>query len=41
MSDMIYKFLSAENALKVLEGKRLKISLLSDLNDVYDAVADY
>ena len=39
MSDIIYKFLTAENALKVLEQSRLKVGLLRELNDVYDCAA--
>src|SRR5271166_6382176 len=41
MSDIIYKFLTAENALKVLEQSRLKVGLLRELNDVYDCAPVY
>jgi Protein of unknown function (DUF2971) len=36
MSEILYKFLSAENALKVLESREIKVSLLHELNDIYD-----
>ena len=36
MSDMIYKFLTIENAFRALEQEKLKISLIRELNDVYD-----
>ena len=36
MADVIYKFLSVEYAFKVMEDKQLKVSLLSDLNDIFD-----
>ncbi len=36
MSGILYKFLSVENALRVLEQHRLKVSLIRELNDIYD-----
>lgn len=36
MSDTLYKFLPAEFALRVLEEKRVKVSTVNDLNDIYD-----
>jgi len=36
MSKLVYKFLSEDMALKVLNEKRLKVSLLPELNDVHD-----
>jgi len=33
---LVYKFLSAETALRVLETKQLKVSRLTELNDIYD-----
>ena len=36
MSEILYKFLPAESALSVLEEKRLKVSVIHELNDVYD-----
>jgi len=36
MSSVFYKFLTLEFALKVLEEKRLKVSLITELNDIYD-----
>jgi len=36
MADVIYKFLSVEYAFKVMEDKQLKVSLLSELNDIFD-----
>jgi len=36
MSDVIYKFLSPEFALRVLEQYRLKVSILQELNDIFD-----
>ena len=36
MSGIVYKFLPAEFALKVLEEMRLKVSTPSELNDIYD-----
>ena len=33
---ILYKFLTPEFAIKVLEEKRLKVSLVSELNDIYD-----
>ncbi len=36
MADVIYKFLSVENAFKVMEENQLKVSLLSELNDIFD-----
>jgi hypothetical protein len=36
MSDIVYKFLTFENAFRVMEQHELKVSLLSELNDIYD-----
>jgi hypothetical protein len=36
MSEIIYKFLPAEYALEALEEKRIKLSMLNELNDIYD-----
>lgn len=36
MGYLIYKFLSDSNAHRVIEGKMLKVSLLNELNDVFD-----
>jgi len=36
VSNLIYKFLPPEIAFKVLEEKKLKVSLIPELNDVYD-----
>lgn len=36
MSSILYKFLTPEFAIKVLEEKRLKVSLMTELNDIYD-----
>lgn len=36
MADTLYKFLSADLALRVLVEKQLKLSLISELNDIYD-----
>jgi hypothetical protein len=36
MGEILYKLLPAEFALKVLEEKRLKVSMIGELNDVYD-----
>ena len=35
---MLYKFLSDDVALKVLNERQLKVSLIPELNDVYDCV---
>ena len=36
MTSLLYKFLPTDIALKVLEEKRLKVSLLTELNDIFD-----
>jgi hypothetical protein len=36
MSDLVYKFLTFENAFRVMEQHELKVSLLGELNDIYD-----
>ncbi len=36
MDEIVYKFLPTNYALKVLEQKKLKLSTLLDLNDIYD-----
>ena len=36
MNDTLYKFLPREFAYRVLEDKRLKVSTLIELNDIYD-----
>jgi Protein of unknown function (DUF2971) len=36
MNLVVYKFLPAEYALKALEERKLKVSLISELNDIYD-----
>ncbi len=36
MADVIYKFLSVENAFRVMEKHALKVSLIRELNDIYD-----
>ena len=36
MADVIYKFLSVENAFRVMEQHELKVSLVRELNDIYD-----
>ncbi len=36
MSGLVYKFLTLEYGLKALEQKRLKVSLISELNDIFD-----
>lgn len=36
MADVIYKFLSVENAFRVMEQHALKVSLIRELNDIYD-----
>ena len=36
MADVIYKFLSLENAFRVMEQHELKVSLIRELNDIYD-----
>ena len=36
MAETIYKYLSADLALRVMEERRLKVSLLPELNDVFD-----
>ena len=33
---LLYKFLPAETALKVIESKLIKVSMLKELNDIYD-----
>ncbi len=38
MGKMLYKFLSDDVALKVLAERQLKVSLISELNDVYDCL---
>jgi hypothetical protein len=37
MSSLSYKFLPAMHALKVMEEKSLKVSTISELNDIYDS----
>ena len=36
MSDLIYNFLPIEYGLTALETHRLKVSLINELNDIYD-----
>ncbi len=36
MTQILYKFLTVENAFRVLEQRKLKVSLIRELNDVYD-----
>lgn len=36
MSDIVYKFLPAAHALTVMEEKKLKVSMIPELNDLYD-----
>jgi len=36
MADVIYKFLSVDNAFRVMEQHALKVSLIRELNDIYD-----
>jgi hypothetical protein len=36
MGGLVYKFLTLENGFKALEQKRLKVSLISELNDIFD-----
>ena len=36
MGSIFYKFLTPDFAIKVLEEKRLKVSLMTELNDIYD-----
>jgi hypothetical protein len=36
MSDLIYKFLTAEYGLRALESGQLKVSITNQLNDIYD-----
>ena len=38
MSGLVYKFLTLENGFKALEQKRLKVSLISELNDIFDCI---
>ena len=36
MAEVFYKFLSVENAFRVMEEHQLKVSLIRELNDIYD-----
>ncbi len=36
MAEVFYKFLSVENAFRVMEQHEIKVSLIRELNDIYD-----